>query len=84
MSNTAIEPDVVQDTRTMDETDRLRSENARLREALEDVLVILGDPATYHEDDRTEVAHAVGRAKRGLGLAPPRSALASRTHTSAR
>jgi hypothetical protein len=54
------------------EMDRVREENARLREALDDVLVILGDPATYHEDDRTEVAHAVGRAKRGLGLALPR------------
>ncbi len=52
--------------------DRRRAESARLREALEDVLVILGDPATYHEDDRTEVVHAIGRVKRALGLAPER------------
>ena len=56
----------------MSEKARLRQEIACLREALEDVLVILGNPATYHEDDRTEVTHAVGRVKRALGLAPKR------------
>lgn len=50
----------------------MRDENVKLREALEDVLVILGDPTTYHEDDRSEVVHAIGRVKRALGLAPER------------
>ena len=74
MSNTATtpHPGAIESIDHANEVQRLRQENARLREALEDVLVILGDPVTYHEDDRTEVAHAVGRAKRSLGLAPPR------------
>lgn len=49
-----------------DEARRLRDENAQLREALEDALIILGNPAGYCENDRTEVAHAVARIKRGL------------------
>ena len=43
------------------------SEARRLREALEDLLVILGDPAGYCEDDRTEVAQAVAKIERALG-----------------
>ena len=51
-----------------DEVERLRAENERMREALEGVLTILGNPAGYCEDDRTEVAHAKAEAERGLGL----------------
>ncbi len=55
---------------THDEAQRLREENLRLREALDDALVILGNPAGYCEDDRTEVAHAVSRIRRGLQASP--------------
>ena len=51
---------------TQDEARRLREENLRLRKALDDALIILGNPAGYCDDDRTEVAHAVARIKRGL------------------
>jgi hypothetical protein len=45
-------------------------EARRMREALEDVLVILGDPAGYCENDRTEIAQAVARIERALGRRP--------------
>jgi hypothetical protein len=51
---------------TLDEVRRLRAENERLREALEGVLTILGNPDGYCLDDRTEVAHARAEAERGL------------------
>lgn len=53
-----------------DQVRRLRQENARLRDALEDVLTILGNPAAYCEHDRTEVAQAVAEAERALGRRP--------------
>ncbi len=49
------------------ETRRLKEEIVRLREGLEGVLLILGNPAGYSENDRTEVAHAVAEAERALG-----------------
>lgn len=39
-----------------------------VREALEGVLTILGNPDGYCADDRVEVAHAKAEAERGLGL----------------
>ena len=48
----------------------LRAEVERLREALEGVRLILGNPEGYCEDDRTEVAHAVAEAERALGQRP--------------
>ena len=42
----------------------------KLREALEDVLTILGDPSGYCESDRTEVAQAVAHVERALGRRP--------------
>jgi len=56
-------------TCTSDEIERLRGENARLRETLADVLVILGNPAGYCEHDRREVAEAVLEIQRALGSA---------------
>ena len=49
------------------EVRQLRAEVERLREALEGVLVMLGKPEGYCENDRTEVAHAVAEAERALG-----------------
>ena len=49
------------------EVRQLRAEVERLREALEGILVILGKPEGYCENDRTEVAHAVAEAERALG-----------------
>ena len=46
----------------------MREENERMREALEGVLTILGNPEGYCVDDRVEVAHAKAEAERGLGL----------------
>ena len=57
-------------TPTSDDVDRLRHENARLRETLEDLLVILGNPAGYCEHDRREVAEAVLQIQRALADAP--------------
>ena len=52
---------------TADELERLRHENAHLREPLEDLLIILGNPAGYCEDDRREVAEAILEIHRALG-----------------
>ena len=43
------------------------AEARRLRAALEDLLVILGDTVGYCEHDRTEIAQAVARIERALG-----------------
>lgn len=52
---------------TSDDAQQLRAENERLREALEGVLMILGNPNGYCSDDRTEVAQAVAEVERALG-----------------
>jgi hypothetical protein len=67
MSKAATDtPAAVSARAASDEARWLREENVRLREAIEDALIILGNPAGYCENDRTEVAHAVARIKRGL------------------
>ncbi len=57
-------------TLTSDELDHLRHGNTRLREILEDLLIILGHPAGYCEHDRREVAEAILEIRRALGDAP--------------
>ena len=52
---------------------RLREENKRLREALEGVLIILGNPAGYCENDRSEVVDAIASVDRALGKRPERA-----------
>ena len=54
-----------------EETRRLREENQRLRDGLEGVLTIIGNPEGYCENDRLEVAQAVAEAERALGRRPP-------------
>lgn len=50
-----------------DETQRLREENQRMRDGLEGVLTILGNPAGYCDNDRGEVEQAIVEAERALG-----------------
>lgn len=52
------------------EAQRLRDENLRLKDGLEGVLTILGNPEGYCEDDRVEVGQAVAEAERALGRRP--------------
>lgn len=52
------------------EAQHLREENQRLKDGLEGVLTILGDPQGYCENDRVEVEQAIEEVERALGRRP--------------
>jgi hypothetical protein len=69
MTKTTVPTEQAADVPEQDQAEvrQLRAEVERLREALEGVLIILGNPEGYCERDQTEVAHAVAEAERALG-----------------